>query len=199
MTYLHGLSPDTSPNAHATHEAGHFVMAWLLDRNASSCVLHEDSGTPPTQFKGETIHQQLLATLAGMVAEGNREVLGDLLENLNNPDYFSRQTDAYAAAGIAAMLDERERRDIVIGFILALAELFQEYSQALQQARERLLIHHEISSEEGQTLWQEWDRLFHLENRPKSDVVYRALDRQLDWHLPAQCFIGWDLQPMQPK
>lgn len=201
MNYLHGLSPDDSPDARATHEAGHLVMSWLLDRQPHACSL-DDDGTGQPSIRGakeETLHQRLLASLAGMVAEGNREVLGDLLDNLGNPDYFSRQSDAFATAVIAAMLDERERRDIVIGFILAGAELFQEYGETLRQAKELLLRDHEIVLETSSRLWQEWNQFHHLENRPKSDVVYRALARQLDWKLPEQCFIGWDLQPIRPR
>ena len=39
---------------------------------------------------------------------------------------------------------------------------------------------------------------FNLDTRPKSDVVSRMMAIKLERKLPADCFIGWDMQPLPP-
>ena len=201
MTYLHGLSPDTAREARAAHAAGHLVMDWLLDRPATTCILQDTDGSSPASLPPKTaiLYQRLLGALAGIAAEGNREVIADLFDNFDNPDYFSRQSDAYTLARTATMIDERERRDILVGCLIVASELFQSFDSALQQTKTLLLRDSAVHSETAQTFRRDWDRVFQLEERPKSDVIYRALAKQFAWDLPADCFIGWDFHPVRPK
>jgi hypothetical protein len=42
----------------------------------------------------------------------------------------------------------------------------------------------------------QWDEDYGLVDRPKSDVVCRAVARTFRWRMPRGCLIGWDFKPL---
>ncbi len=198
MTDLHGFSPFCTTESAASHEAGHLLMSWLLGRDVIHCSLREVGGD--TQTAGgelETPHQRLLASLSGMVMEENVPVLKELLEHLDNPAFFHRDTDSFAAAIGAEMICREGQQEFLLGLINVIQRFKSRYMKAYNAARIILMEHGQITAEKCHVLFNEWDRDYILEKRPKSDVVYREIAGEFGWELPQNCFIGWNLEPIQ--
>ena len=128
--------------------------------------------------------------------EENVPVLKELLEHLDNPSFFHQDTDSFAAATGVEMLCDDGRQEFVLGLINLIQRFKHQYIQAYDEARTFLLENERITHEKCKELFDEWDKTYALEKRPKSDVIYREFAKEFNWELPQDCFIGWDIEPI---
>ena len=198
-----GDSGRSLPDICAAHAAGHLVMSWLLDLHSFECSIGKGGDTSVAVCGAEplTVHQNFLFTCAGIVAADNKNEIDDFLDynHLKMPERFPCPSDYAAAASRAATFDDKDRFQFVSGCFLAISQLLKDYGHAYEQAKSILLENEEIPLDECCRLRHEWDTFFHLGTHPKSDVVLRMLASKLEWELAADCFIGWDLQPLPPQ
>lgn len=105
---LHGIAADKSLLALASHEAGHLLMLWLLDRYAIACGIVDGCGiTKSLDEPGEkeTPHQRILYAMSGMVLAGEFELLGELRQHTSDTGYFYPMSDSHYVVGALPHID----------------------------------------------------------------------------------------------
>ncbi|MGI5924523.1 MAG: hypothetical protein ACOX9E_11330 [Lentisphaeria bacterium] len=143
---LHGLAADKSLCALASHEAGHLLMLWLLDRYAIACGITDGCGvTKALDVPGEkeTPHQRILYAMSGMVLAGEFELLSELKQHATEPDHFDPMSDSHYVVGALSHIDG-EPAVVLSQFadvILRLGNRFRKaHNQASRLLRERGVI-----------------------------------------------------------
>lgn len=183
----------------ARHEAGHLLMLWLLDRYAVACVITDDGGVTKAlddkPGEKETPCQRILYAMSGMVLAGDFDLLNDLRKHAAEPDYFDKYTDAHFIVEALPLIggDPKVVLSLYQDIILRLGSRFRK---AHRQATKLLLEKKQIAFDRIHSLFSKWDVEYGLDNRPKSDIVCRAIARAFHWPMPRGKFIGWDFKQL---
>jgi len=195
---LHGTVADKSLLALASHEAGHLLMLWLLDRYAIACGIADGCGiTKSLDEPGEkeTPHQRILYAMSGMVLAGEFELLSELRKHASDMGYFEPMSDSHYVVGALPHIDG-EPAVVLSQFtdvILRLGNRFRKaHNQAVRLLRERGV----IAFDTIHGMFCQWDEDYGLVARPKSDLVCRAVARTFRWRMPRGRFVGWDFKPL---
>ena len=85
---------------------------------------------------------------------------------------------------------------VVSQFHDIILRLGNRFNKAHRQATKILLEKQQIAFDTIHTMFCQWNAEYGLVNRPKSDVVCRAIARAFHWYLPRGKFIGRDFKPM---
>lgn len=189
---------ETSLEGIARHEAGHFLMNWLLEREPGGIVIMEDVGgvTIDDSAEPEYLHQVLLKALAGMAVEEDSAVLDQLLESCDKPNLFDKHTDSYWASKTLVALAGQWKADpqeLLGVFVNICDDTRHEFGQVLPSLVEILMEYRGIDKEGCIALYRQWDQVFKMDDRPpKSDIVCRKIARYMGWNVPTGKVLGWN-------
>jgi hypothetical protein len=189
---LHGLAADKSLCALASHEAGHLLMLWLLDRYAVACGIADGCGIIKAldePGEKETPHQRILYAMSGMVLAGEFELLGDLKRHAMEPDYFDPMSDSHHVAKALVYLDA-DPTMVLSMYADVTLRLGNRFRKAHNQAARLLRARGAIAFDTIHGMFCQWDADYGLTARPKSDVVCRAVAKEYRRRMPRGCHIN---------
>lgn len=194
---------ETSLEGIARHEAGHFLMNWLLEREPGGISIMENVGgvTIDDSEKPEYLHQVLLKALAGMAVEEDSAVLDQLIESCDNPDLFDKHTDSYWASKTLVALAGQWKSDpqeLLGVFVNICDDTRHEFGQVIPSLVDILVEHRGFDKVTCITLYRQWDQVFKMDGRPpKSDIVCRKIAQYMGWKVPTEQVLGWGLKPIK--
>ena len=198
---LHGIGGRGTLRQIARHEVGHALMLWLLEQHLTRVMVSEEGGV--TQFSSVGGHsrlspgEQLMFLLAGMVMSSNRDVLFDLREHVDTPDYFDPRTDSYYAAKMARCFNVPPGAAL-IRHEMVMSRLRRRFGKPYNELLNMVLEKdgHFLDARELYELEGRWDREYGFTLRPKSDLVMRAMARECGIEVPRCKWLGWDMKPL---
>ena len=185
----------------ASHEAGHLLMLWLLDRYAVACIITEDGGLTKVLEnypKGkETPCQRILFAFSGMVLSRDFDLIDDLRHHASDPGYFDGHSDSHFIADALPLIGGDP--DVVLTVFSEHHHCFgKRFNNAYKQSVKLLLEKKQITFDTIHGLFSQWDIECGLVTRLKSDIVCRIISKDFHWHVPMGRgrFIGWDFKPL---
>jgi hypothetical protein len=183
----------------ASHEAGHLMMLWLLDRYAIACIITEDGGLTKVLENypedKETPCQRILFAMAGMVLSRDFDLIDDLRSHAADPGYFDNHSDSHFIAEALPLIGGDP--DVVLSVFQNIIMRFgKRFNKAYKQTLKLLLEKKQITFDTIHGLFSQWDSEYGLVNRPNSDIVCRIIAKSFRWPMHQGKFIGWDFKPL---
>jgi len=189
---------ETSLEVIAKHEAGHFLMNWLLEREPGGIAIMENVGgvTIDDSPEPEYLHQVLLKALAGMAVEEDSVILDQLLESCDKPELFDKHTDSYWASKTLVDLARQwkvDPQELLGVFVNVCDDTRHEFGQVIPPLVETLMEQLRIDKASCITLYRQWDQVFNMDSRPpKSDIVGRKIAKFMGWNVPDGKAMNWN-------
>ena len=202
QTELHGLSQKTTSTDVARHEAGHILMLWLLDCHLLGSHVSEQEGVTISSISSNGTASlripslPLLHVLAGMAMDRDNEVIDDLRQHIDSPEYFQQDTDARKVATMIRAFDG-SHISALHHHLLVLSRFRNRFRRPYRELLTLLLeTPHTIGVVQAYGLFNRWDVEFGFDRRPKSDYVIRALMWEYGQKPPKCKWLGWDMKPL---
>ena len=194
-----GIADSTDKHLVASHETGHLLMLWLMDCDVFACGATEGGGVTrqleSPEAPRENPYEHILYALAGLVAEKNWQLLGELRDNISHPERFDSRSDSYHAA-LAISYIKGDPVFQLDGYAETLRLLMNRFSRVLTEITRLLLERQIINFDVIHVLFRKWDEAYFTDGRPKSDLVGRTAGRVFGWHFARGVMLGWDLKPL---
>jgi len=186
----------------AKHEAGHFLLNWLLEREPGALLVMEGGGATIDAFpQNEYPHQRMLRMLAGIVFSDDFDALDKLVEHCSVPSMFDPLSDSYWVSKTALELAKHWHMpidDILAGFTIVLDELRLEFGVAAGEIAQELVERKTIPQPDCEALYRQLDAQFGMDKRPpKSDIVCRIIAKNFEWEVSEGMVMGWDFKQLQ--
>ena len=176
-------------------------MLWLLDQYLVGIRITEYGGlTKRAQLDDMSVLSpslNLLYVLGGMKMFSDHELLQDLQDHIENPDYFDPVTDSYDIARTIRCI-KAQPLQTYLHHVAVVSRMRTRYSKAFNELVDcRWQDTHLLDFKQSYELFGKWDVEYGFDKRPKSDVVMRALARECKWRIPKCRWLGWDMKPLE--
>lgn len=198
---LNGCADKTGLRNTVRHEAGHVIIAWLLDNYLVGVIAAEEGGMTQA-FTGLSSKYHpchgILYSMAGMEFSNEREVLFDLRDHVDDEEYFQDQTDSQMILKIVKSLKANSFQMLFIHQTI-LSRLRRKFSKPYNEVV-RLLMEAKGNALHFLQLYElygKWDIEFGFDKRPKSDYLNRMIAREHKWTLPKCKYLDWNMKPLE--